>query len=101
MCIVEYLSKILHLELVYKFYLYDKNLGEKEIERWIGPNRSDSLLEKYLVKVQEYIQSELSSIPDKSSFTFSAFSYFLSLNFFKVQNFDTMGGSGQQMKFRH
>ncbi|NRA91543.1 MAG: DUF1853 family protein [Psychroserpens sp.] len=45
-CIVEYLSKILHLELVYKFYLYDKNLGEKEIERWIGPNRSDSLLEK-------------------------------------------------------
>ncbi|WP_047546434.1 DUF1853 family protein [Psychroserpens sp. Hel_I_66] len=35
-----------HLEIVYKFYVYDKSLGDKAIERWIGPNRKDSLVEK-------------------------------------------------------
>ncbi len=34
-----------HVELVCKFYLYDPSL-ERELERWIGPNRKDSLLEK-------------------------------------------------------
>lgn len=35
----------IHIELVYKFYLYDPSMS-KEIERWIGPNRTDSLLKK-------------------------------------------------------
>lgn len=39
-------KKPLHLEIIYKFYLYDDTLGATEIERWIGPNRKDSLIEK-------------------------------------------------------
>jgi len=42
----------MHLEIVYKFYVYDDTLGDTEIERWIGPNRKDSLTEK-LTKLQE------------------------------------------------
>lgn len=34
-----------HIELVYKFYVYDPEF-EEELERWIGPNRKDSLLQK-------------------------------------------------------
>ncbi len=37
--------KIIHIELVFKFYVYDPNILN-EINRWIGPNRKDSLLEK-------------------------------------------------------
>jgi len=36
----------IHLEIVYKFYQYDASLGSSEIECWIGPNRTDSLIEK-------------------------------------------------------
>lgn len=35
-----------HLEIIYKFYLYDEHLGDSEVSRWIGPNRKDSLTEK-------------------------------------------------------
>lgn len=38
-------GEISHIELVYKFYLYEPKI-EKEEERWIGPNRNDSLLKK-------------------------------------------------------
>ena len=38
-------SKPLHVELVYKLYVYDPNFSS-EIERWIGPNRKDSFSEK-------------------------------------------------------
>src|SRR5690606_12766576 len=34
-----------HVELVCKFYLYDPSL-DRELDRWIGPNRKDSLLQK-------------------------------------------------------
>ncbi len=37
---------LIHLEIVYKFYVYDPSQGASEIERWIGPNRKDSLKEK-------------------------------------------------------
>lgn len=40
-----------HVELVYKFYLYDPEI-EGEINRWIGPNRKDSFAEK-LFKMKE------------------------------------------------
>ena len=36
----------IHLEIIYKFYLYDVSIGSTEIEHWIGPNRKDSLLLK-------------------------------------------------------
>ena len=35
-----------HVELVYKFYLYDPASGGTEIQRWMGPNRRDSLKRK-------------------------------------------------------
>lgn len=38
-------GKISHVELVYKFYLYDPSIAEN-IKRWIGPNRKDSLVTK-------------------------------------------------------
>jgi len=36
---------ITHIELVYKFYLYDPQI-QTEQDRWIGPNRNDSLVQK-------------------------------------------------------
>jgi hypothetical protein len=36
----------IHLEIVYKFYLYDESVGYTELEHWIGPNRKDSFIEK-------------------------------------------------------
>lgn len=36
----------IHLEIIYKFYLYDPSIGNAEIDRWIGPNRRDSLVKK-------------------------------------------------------
>lgn len=38
-------SRPLHVELVYKLYVYDEQLSP-EINRWIGPNRKDSFSEK-------------------------------------------------------
>ncbi|SDS33567.1 hypothetical protein SAMN04515667_1943 [Formosa sp. Hel1_31_208] len=42
----------IHLEIIYKFYVYDETLGDTELERWIGPNRKDSLIEK-LTKLKD------------------------------------------------
>jgi len=36
----------IHLEIIYKFYVYDESVGNSELEHWIGPNRKDSLIEK-------------------------------------------------------
>lgn len=36
----------IHLEVVYKFYLYDPNSSHVEIDKWIGPNKKDSLTQK-------------------------------------------------------
>lgn len=36
----------IHLEVIYKFYLYDASVGKTELEHWIGPNRRDSLVAK-------------------------------------------------------
>ncbi|UJH91562.1 DUF1853 family protein [Antarcticibacterium sp. 1MA-6-2] len=38
-------NQTIHVELVYKFYIYDPSFP-KEMQRWIGPNRRDSLLLK-------------------------------------------------------
>lgn len=39
-------NQLIHLELAYKFYLYDPTLSENPSHNWIGPNRKDSLKEK-------------------------------------------------------
>ncbi|SKB31766.1 hypothetical protein SAMN05660776_0335 [Salegentibacter holothuriorum] len=38
-------KQVYHVEMVYKFYVYDPSFS-KETQRWIGPNRKDSLLQK-------------------------------------------------------
>jgi hypothetical protein len=38
--------RLIHLELAYKFYLYDPSLSESQVENWIGPNRNDFLIKK-------------------------------------------------------
>ncbi len=45
-------NELIHLEIVYKFYLFDPKLSKNELECWIGPNRRDSLVEK-LTKLKE------------------------------------------------
>lgn len=46
--IIENIKKkqFLHLELAYKFYLFDPSISSETIHNWIGPNRNDSLIEK-------------------------------------------------------
>ncbi|PCH76033.1 MAG: hypothetical protein COB98_07390 [Flavobacteriaceae bacterium] len=45
-CLLEKEGVPIHLEIIYKFYLYDASVGTKELAHWIGPNRNDSLLKK-------------------------------------------------------
>lgn len=45
-CLLTLNSNPIHLEIVYKFYLYDESVGYTELEHWIGPNRNDSFIEK-------------------------------------------------------
>jgi hypothetical protein len=49
--LVNHLEACVHLEIVYKFYLYDPSLPD-ELHRWVGPNRKDSLIYK-LAKLRE------------------------------------------------
>jgi len=63
--LIEMNNELIHLEIVYKFYLYDATLGNSEIERWIGPNRNDSLIEK-VIKLKEKQLPLLYSPPCKS-----------------------------------
>ena len=39
-------KELIHLELAYKFYLYDPSVSSEIINNWIGPNRNDTLKEK-------------------------------------------------------
>lgn len=36
-------GQLIHVELVYKFYLFDPAVEGSELEHWIGPNRGDQL----------------------------------------------------------
>lgn len=45
-------GEIVHVELAYKFYLFDPGILAQEEGQWIGPNRKDSLLEK-LIKTRD------------------------------------------------
>lgn len=51
-CILMQDGAPIHLEIIYKFYLYDNLVGTTEMEHWIGPNRNDTLLKK-LTKLKE------------------------------------------------
>ncbi len=51
-CILKQDDIPIHVEIIYKFYLYDLAVGSTEIEHWIGPNRNDTLLKK-LTKLKD------------------------------------------------
>ncbi|WP_248724907.1 DUF1853 family protein [Seonamhaeicola sp. ML3] len=51
-CIIKKEGKPIHLEIIYKFYVYDPSVGHTEIEHCVGPNRKDTLIEK-LLKLKE------------------------------------------------
>lgn len=39
-------NKLIHIELAYKFYLFDPGISSEMTDNWIGPNRKDSLSKK-------------------------------------------------------
>ena len=39
-------NQVVHIELACKFYLYEEKANVSEEEKWIGPNRKDSLIDK-------------------------------------------------------
>ena len=39
-------EQLIHLELAYKFYLFDPNHSSYELNNWVGPNKNDSLIQK-------------------------------------------------------
>lgn len=39
-------DQVIHVELGYKFFLYDPGISSEIVQNWIGPNRNDSLTEK-------------------------------------------------------
>jgi len=39
-------NKPVHLEIIYKFYVFDDSVETTELLRWIGPNKQDSLIQK-------------------------------------------------------
>ncbi|MHA7944294.1 DUF1853 family protein [Formosa sp. 3Alg 14/1] len=51
-CLLKQDGTPIHLEIVYKFYLYDPSVGATEYDHWIGPNRKDSLVDK-LTKLKD------------------------------------------------
>jgi hypothetical protein len=51
-CIISKNGNPIHLEIIYKFYVYDGEVGKNEIAHFIGPNKKDSLVEK-LTKLKE------------------------------------------------
>lgn len=51
-CLLTQNNTLIHLEIIYKFYLYDSSQGSSDIYHWIGPNRNDSLYQK-LTKLKD------------------------------------------------
>ena len=45
-CILKLLNEIIHLEIVYKFYLYNEHIHGTNLHKWIGPNKKDDLIQK-------------------------------------------------------
>lgn len=94
-----------HLEVVFKFYLYNNSVGNSEIEHWIGPNRNDSLqqkLEKLSTKqlpllfreeTQKYLDIDVSKTQQKVFFKAQLFVPYANQNtVFEQLNSDCVTG---------
>ena len=62
-CLLKFLNEYIHLEIIYKFYLYDNSINTSEIDKWIGPNRNDSLSKK----INKLITKQLPILQHKKS----------------------------------
>jgi len=62
-CLLLKHNKPLHVELIYKFYLFDPAIVGNEIDKWIGPNRNDSLV----LKIKKLIEKQLPLINHKKT----------------------------------
>jgi hypothetical protein len=51
-CILKSLNEFIHLEIVYKFYLFDDQISGSDLHKWVGPNRNDTLVHK-LTKLRD------------------------------------------------
>jgi len=79
-CVLTQGNTPIHLEIIFKYYLYDASVGTTEIEHWIGPNRNDSLQQKieklsvkqlpllYREETKKYVDIDVSSIVQKVFF---------------------------------
>lgn len=52
----------IHLELAFKFYLFDETLASNFVEQWIGPNRKDFLFHK--INHLEHHQLKITHSPE-------------------------------------
>lgn len=95
----------IHLEVVFKYYLYDISVGTTEIEHWIGPNRNDSLdkkIEKLSSKqlplllkeeTQKYVEIDVATIQQKVFFKAQLFVPYSNQNIqFEQLNSDCVSG---------
>lgn len=58
-------QKRIHVELAYKFYLYDPAISSEPLKNWIGPNRKDALhtkLEKLKEKQFPLLKHDLTKV---------------------------------------
>ncbi|MDO1500595.1 DUF1853 family protein [Winogradskyella maritima] len=99
----------IHLEVAYKFYLHDPNLGDlKTIESWVGPNKKDNLYlkseklrlkqlpllyHKESARILETFQMNPSNITQRLSFKAQLYvPYNSEVNDFGVLNPDCVAG---------
>lgn len=78
--------KKIHVEISYKFYLYDPTIEGEEIKKWIGPNRNDDLIKK-VSKLQTHQFPLLYSKEAKKTFTQLDVEQIEQQIFFKAQLF--------------
>lgn len=85
-------GKPTHVEIQFKYYLYDKSLGETEIEHCIGPMRRDSLIEKLIKLKNKQLPllhaKETESILNEVNFKAEDFEQYI---YFKAQIFVPLG----------
>lgn len=91
-CILYQDNTPIHLEIVFKYYLYDATIGDDEIAHWIGPNRNDSLQQKieklaskqfpllYKEETQKYIDMDVDCIQQRVLFKAQLFVPFANNN---------------------
>ena len=104
-CILKQDLTPVHLEIIFKYYLYDSSVGSTEIEHWIGPNRNDSLEQKveklstkqlpllFREETQKYLNIDASKIKQKVFFKAQLFVPYSNQNInFELLNSDCVIG---------